>query len=290
MSITIAGYNLIEALYEGTTSCVYRASRESEPTWVIIKTLKAEYPSIEQLARLRHEYNILQTLEIEGIIKPLALESYQNGLALILSDFGGEPLTQLIAAQTFELSKFLPIAIQLASILDQLHQNNIIHKDIKPHNIVINAKTSQVHIIDFSISSRLSRENQNVSNPTLLEGTLAYMSPEQTGRMNRSVDYRTDFYSLGVTFYEMLTGQLPFQATDALGIVHCHISKTTVPPHLINSEITEAVSDIVMKLLAKTAEDRYQSGLGLKADLEICLKMLQTSGKISRFMVGELDL
>ncbi len=290
MSNTIAGYNLIEALYEGTTSCVYRASRESEQTWVIIKTLKAEYPSIEQLARLRHEYNIVQSLEIEGIIKPLALESYQNGLALILSDFLGEPLTQLIAAQTFELSKFLPIAIQLASILDQLHQNNIIHKDIKPHNILVNAKSSQVQIIDFSISSRLSRENQTVSNPTLLEGTLAYMSPEQTGRMNRSVDYRTDFYSLGVTFYEMLTGQLPFQATDALEIVHCHIAKTPVPPHLINSEIPEAVSDIVMKLMVKTAEDRYQSALGLKADLEICLKMLQTSGKIFRFTVGELDL
>jgi predicted ATPase/signal transduction histidine kinase/CheY-like chemotaxis protein/tRNA A-37 threonylcarbamoyl transferase component Bud32 len=290
MSNTIATYNLIEALYEGTTSCVYRASKEPEQTWVIIKTLKAEYPSIEQLARLRHEYNILQTVEIEGVIKPLALESYQNGLALILSDFGGEPLTQLIAAQTFDLSQFLPIAIQLASILDQLHQNNIIHKDIKPQNILINVKNSQVQIIDFSISSRLSRENQNASNPTLLEGTLAYMSPEQTGRMNRSVDYRTDFYSLGVTFYEMLTGQLPFQAADALEIVHCHIAKTPVPPHLINSQIPEAVSDIVMKLMAKTAEDRYQSALGLKADLEICLKMLQRFGNISRFRVGELDL
>ena len=290
MSITIAGYNVIKVLYESTTTCVYRASKEPEQVSAIIKTLKAEYPTLEQLSRLRHEYQILQTLDIEGIVKPLALETHHNGLALILSDFEGEPLTQLIAAQSLELSKFLPIAIQLASILAQLHHNNIIHKDLKPHNILINAKTHQVQIIDFSISSCLSHENQTVSNPNLLEGTLAYMSPEQTGRMNRSIDYRTDFYSLGVTFYEMLTGQLPFQAIDALEIVHCHIAKTPVPPHLMNSEIPQVVSDIVMKLLAKTAEDRYQSALGLKADLEICLKMLQTSGEISPFQVGELDL
>jgi predicted ATPase/signal transduction histidine kinase/DNA-binding response OmpR family regulator/tRNA A-37 threonylcarbamoyl transferase component Bud32 len=290
MSITIAGYNLIEAIYEGTSTYVYRALRESDAASVIIKTLKAEYPTLEELTRLKHEYQILQASEIEGIVKPLALESYQNGLALILSDFGGEPLTKLVAAKSLDLRNFLQVAIQLAFILAQLHQNNIIHKDIKPQNILVNAQTRQVKIIDFSISSHLSRENQTVSNPNLLEGTLAYMSPEQTGRMNRSIDYRTDFYSLGVTFYEMLTGQLPFQATDSLELVHCHIAKTPVPPHLINSEISEVLSEIVMKLLAKTAEDRYQSALGLKADLEICLKMLQTSGEISRFKVGELDL
>src|SRR5919202_4923198 len=290
MSITIVGYNLIETLYEGTTTCVYRASRKSDHVSVIIKTLKAEYPTLEQLTRLRHEYQILQSLELEGIVKPLALENHQNGLALILSDFGGESLKNLITHKSLELSLFLPIAIQLASILAQLHEANIIHKDIKPHNILINVKTGQVHIIDFSISSYLPRENQTVINPNVLEGTIAYMSPEQTGRINRSIDYRTDFYSLGVTFYEMLTGQLPFQANDSLELVHCHIAKTPVPPHLINSEIPEAVSDIVMKLLAKTAEERYQSALGLKADLEICLKMLQTAGEISRFKVGELDL
>ncbi|HEY9614464.1 serine/threonine-protein kinase PknK, partial [Allocoleopsis sp.] len=290
MSITIVGYNLIETLYEGATTRVYRASRESEPASVIIKTLKAEYPTLEELTRLRHEYELLQALDIEEIVKPIALESYQNGLALILPDFGGETLKNFITSQKFELSQFLHIAIQLASTLAQLHQNNIIHKDIKPHNILINLKIVKVTIIDFSISSHLSKENQSISNPNLLEGTLPYMSPEQTGRMNRSIDYRTDFYSLGVTFYEMLTGQLPFQATDSLELVHCHIAKTPVSPHIINSEIPEAVSDIVMKLLAKTAEDRYQSALGIKADLEICLKMLQTSGKISRFKVGELDL
>jgi serine/threonine protein kinase len=151
MSITIVGYNLSETLYEGTTTCVYRASREAEQVSVIIKTLKAEYPTLEQLTRLKHEYQILQSLEIEGIVKALALERYQNGLALILSDLGGESLKNLIATQTLDLSLFLQIAVQLTSIREQLHQNNIIHKDIKPHNILINAQTGQIQIIDFSI-------------------------------------------------------------------------------------------------------------------------------------------
>ncbi|MDZ8054953.1 MAG: AAA family ATPase [Aulosira sp. ZfuVER01] len=290
MSITIAGYNLIEVLYDGTTTCVYRALREPEQTSVIIKTLKAEYPTIQQLTQLRHEYQILQPVEIEGIVKPLALENYQNGLALILSDFAGEPLKNFINNQNFDLSIFLNTAIQLATILSQLHQNNIIHKDIKPQNILINPQTCQVKIIDFSISSCLSKESQNPSDPNLLEGTLAYMSPEQTGRMNRSIDYRTDFYSLGATFYEMLTGQLPFQVHDSLELVHCHIAKTPVPPQEINSQIPSVISDIVMKLLAKTAEDRYQNALGLKADLEKCLQQLQATGKIANFSIGQLDL
>jgi predicted ATPase/signal transduction histidine kinase/CheY-like chemotaxis protein/tRNA A-37 threonylcarbamoyl transferase component Bud32 len=290
MSITIGGYNLIKVIYDSTTSCVYRAVRESDQTSVIIKTLKFEYPTLEQITRLRHEYQILQVLEIEGIVKPLSLETYQNGLALILSDFGGETLEYFIIAQALELSNFLQIAIQLSSTLAQIHQKNIIHKDIKPQNILINPKIGQVEIIDFSIASRLSSENQTVSNPTLLEGTLAYMSPEQTGRMNRSIDYRTDFYSLGITFYEILTGRLPFQATDPLELIHCHIAKTPASPKEVNPEIPQAVSDIVMKLLAKTAEERYQSALGLKADLEECLRKLQATGKIEDFIIGQLDL
>ncbi|HEY9833163.1 MAG TPA: serine/threonine-protein kinase PknK, partial [Stenomitos sp.] len=290
MNLTIAGYNLAEIIYEGSTTRVYRATRERESLSVIIKTLKAEYPTMEQLARLRHEYTILQSLEIEGIIKPLSLERHKNGLALILSDFGGETLKKYLTSQKVELNQLLKITLQLTSILEQLHRENIIHKDIKPYNILINPKTNQVKIIDFSISSCLSTENSAVVNPNLIEGTLPYMSPEQTGRMNRSIDYRTDFYSLGVTFYEMLTGQLPFQANDPLELVHCHIAKTPVSPREINSKIPQAVSNIVMKLLAKTAEERYQSALGLKTDLEICLKMLEESGQISCFNVGELDL
>lgn len=293
MSTTIASYNLLDLLYEGTTTCLYRAKAASTgnlgATSVIIKTLKAEYPTIDQLTRLRHEYQILQDLKIAGIVQPLALENYGNGLALILSDFDGESLAKAIAKQRFQLNIFLQITIHLAAILAQLQQQNIVHRDIKPDNILINEKTGEVRLIDFGISIRLTRENSTI-NTNGLTGTLSYMSPEQTERMNRSIDYRTDFYSLGVTFYEMLTGQLPFPATDALEIIHCHIAKTPVAPHLVHPDIPEEVSNIVMKLLAKTAEDRYQSALGLKADLEICLNMLQTTGAISCFKVGEFDL
>ncbi|GAB4368125.1 MAG: AAA family ATPase [Elainellaceae cyanobacterium] len=293
MSTIIAGYSLLDLLYAGDTTFIHRAkaTSTSDPSQtVLIKTLKAEYPTIEQLQRLRHEYQLLQNLKIEQLIKPLALESYRNGLALILADFDGQSLVKAIAVQQLKLNNFLQIAIQLSSILAQLHQQHIIHKDIKPHNILVNEKTGEARLIDFGVSTGLSRENLTISHLNIFGGALSYISPEQTGRMNRTIDYRTDLYSLGVTFYEMLTGQLPFPVTDALEIIHCHIARTPVPPHLVNSDIPEVVSDIVMKLLAKTAEDRYQSALGLKADLERCLKKLQTSGAISCFPIGELDL
>ncbi|MBD2042518.1 ATP-binding sensor histidine kinase [Microcoleus sp. FACHB-672] len=286
---SLSGYQLIEAIHEGVSTIIYRGAREPELTSVIIKTLKAEYPSLEALTRLRHEYKILEPLNIEGIVKPYSLENYQNGLALILEDFSGASLKNLLASQKIQLRDFLKIAIQLALILEKLHKNHIIHKDIKPHNIIINKQLGQVKIIDFSIATRLSAESPQLSNPSFLEGTLAYMSPEQTGRMNRSIDYRTDFYSLGVTFYEILAGRLPFQSTDPLELVHCHIAKMPVSPHQLNSEIPKAVSDIVMKLLAKTAEDRYQTALGLKADLEACFIQLETTGTIGNFIVGERD-
>lgn len=294
MSITIADYRLIEVLYEGAMAYTYRAKKEPESApganSVIIKTLQAEYPTIEQLTRLKHEYRIIQDLKTEEILKPLALERDHNRLALMLTDFDGEPLTRAIAAQQLSLNNCLQIVIHLASLLSHLHQHKIIHQGIQPPIILWNRTTCEVRIMDCGVASRQSNQGSIASSASLFEGNLSYMSPEQTGRMNRSIDYRTDFYSLGVTFYELLTGQLPFQATDVLELVHCHIAKTPIPPHLVSSDIPEVVSDIVMKLLAKTAEDRYQSALGLKADLEMCLKMLATSSQMTRFPIGELDL
>ncbi|MFB2919651.1 trifunctional serine/threonine-protein kinase/ATP-binding protein/sensor histidine kinase [Aerosakkonema funiforme] len=288
--LTLNDYQILSLpIHEGVKTLIYRAYRERDNTSAIVKTLKAEYPTLEEITRLRHEYKILEYLHIEGIIKVYSLENYKNGLALLLEDFGDKSLKDLMTSQKIPLLSFLSIAIQLASILADLHKNKIIHKDIKPQNILIDSQTWSVKIIDFSIATRLYRETATIENPNLLEGTIAYISPEQTGRMNRSIDYRTDFYSLGVTFYEILTGKLPFQSNDPMQLVHCHIAKKPVPPHQVNQEIPEAVSEIVMKLLSKAAEERYQTALGLKADLENCLNQLLTNGKIENFIPGQLD-
>lgn len=289
MRTPLPGYQLIASLHEGTKTVIYQGRYELEHTPVIIKTLKAEYPTLEEIARIRHEYQILHSLNIPGIIKPIELKPYEHGVALILEDFGGQPLKQYINSQKTNLINFLQIASQLAQILGELHQNQIIHKDIKPQNILIKPETRQIKLIDFSIATRLEKENSTISNPNYIEGSLAYMSPEQTGRMNRSIDYRTDFYSLGITFYEMLAGQLPFNSNDPMELVHCHIAKQPPLLNQLNPEIPKAVVDIVTKLLAKTAEDRYQSARGLLADLEECLKQLEASGQIKDFTVGKLD-
>ena len=292
MSI-ISGYQILEEIYESDMSLVYRGLRSQDAQPVILKILKKEYPTPEEIARFKLEYKIALNLNLEGVVRPYGLERYKNSLILILEDFGGESLKRLIANRIFSLGEFLKIAIQITDILGQIHQQNIRHKDINPSNIVFNPATGQLKIIDFGISTVLSRENQTLQNPNILEGTLAYMSPEQTGRMNRAMDYRTDFYSLGATFYELLTHQLLFASTDAMELVHCHIAKQPIPPHLLSGEVKEipkAVSNIVMKLLAKTAEERYQSAWGIKADLEECLAQLQATGTISDFSLGRYDI
>ncbi|MFN6465019.1 MAG: AAA family ATPase [Nostoc sp. DedVER02] len=294
MTATLSGYQLLETLHSGSKTVIYRGRRETDNASVIVKTLLCEHPLLEDIARLRHEYQIIEPLQIPGIVKAYELKNYQHGLALVLEDIPGCLLQELIANQTTTLITFLKVGINLAHILGELHAQQIIHKDIKPHNILINPDSGEAKLIDFSISSRLDKENPTLSNPNLLEGTLAYMSPEQTGRMNRAVDYRTDFYSLGVTLYEMLTGTLPFQAVDPMELIHCHIAKMPAAPCSetmcrILGDVPEAISAVILKLLAKTAEERYQSAWGLKADLEECLFQLQTTGKIENFVPGRQD-
>ena len=289
MSITLPGYEIIESIHEGWNTVIYRANYLVANNPVIIKTLKAEYPTLEDVSRLRHEYKILKPLNLEGVIKPLALENYQNGLALILEDFGQPSLKWYITHNTVNLKEFLQIAIQVVTALGKLHQNNIIHKDIKPHNILVSSQLNEIKIIDFSIATRLTRENAAYNSLNLLEGTLAYISPEQTGRMNRYIDYRTDFYSLGVTFYEILTGKLPFVTDDPMELLHCHIAKQANSPAQLNPEIPSVISAIIIKLLAKNAEDRYQSAAGIRVDLEDCLVQLENTGKIAYFSPGQRD-
>jgi len=266
--LILPNYQIKTRIYESTNSLIYRGIRQKDNQPIILKILKQDYPTPEELTRYRQEYEITHDLNVTGVIKVYGIEKYQNTLVIILEDFGGESLKQLMAERPFSIKEFLPLAIAIADSLGNIHADNIIHKDINPANIVWNQTTNQLKIIDFGISSRLPRENPTLKNPEQLEGTLAYLSPEQTGRMNRSLDYRTDLYSLGVTFYELLTGQLPYESTDALELVHCHIAKPSVPVCEINPDIPQIISDIVMKLMAKNAEDRYQSAFGVKFDLE----------------------
>ena len=286
----IQGYQVSEMIYQTPTRTVYRGLRVSDQLPVIIKVPTKEYPSLRDISRYKHEYGILASLDLEGVIKVHALEKYQNGYAIIEEDFHGESLGQIISRRKLDLGQCLRVAISVAEGLANLHQHEIIHKDIKPSNLIVNEKTWDTKISDFGLSSMISREKQEIKNPELLEGTLAYISPEQTGRMNRSIDYRTDFYSLGVTFYEILTGQLPFKSTDAMELVHSHLAKTPVAPIDVDRSIPRNLSDIVMKLMAKTAEERYAGAYGLKLDLVKCFESYTRTGTILPFKLGEHDI
>jgi len=282
-------------IYESANSLVYRGIRQGDNTPVILKVLKEDYPTPAELTRYKQEYEITRSLNIEGVIKAYSQQDYQRSLVMLLEDFGGESLAKWMqeSPQAYcpvPLAEFLRLAITITEILSRIHAANVIHKDINPGNIVLNPNTGAVKIIDFGISTQLTRTNPTFKNPNVLEGTLAYISPEQTGRMNRTLDYRTDFYSLGVTFYELLTGQLPFTTTDILELVHCHLAKQPILPYQLNTDIPIAVSGIIMKLMAKNAEQRYQSAWGLKADLQECLRQLETTSEIATFGLGNQDI
>ena len=286
--ICLPGYQILALIYQSANSEVYQAIREIDNQKVILKVLKKNYPTPSELTHYKQEYELIRTLDIEGVIKAYSLEKYQHTLVIILEDFGGESLKILIEKHKFSLPEIIQITIKTVITLGQIHSKNIIHKDINPSNIVYHCETEKLKIIDFGISTQLTKENPTVKNPNVLEGTLAYISPEQTGRMNLGIDYRTDFYSLGVTLFELLTGNLPFQATDPMELVYCHIAKPAIFPPTPHS-IPETLINIVLKLMAKNAEYRYQSALGLKYDLEQCLQQLETTGKINLFELGQQD-
>ena len=294
--LKIDGYEILTQIYDSTNSNVYRGIRQEDNQPVILKILKEDYPTPSELTRYKQEYEITRNLNLDGVIKAYELKPYQMTLCIILEDLGASCLKQLMnerreaGLRAFPLEEFLSIAMKTTEILSSIHAENIVHKDINPANIILNPETGQLKIIDFGISTVLSRENPTLKNPNILEGTLDYISPEQTGRMNRSLDYRSDFYSLGVTFYELLTGKLPFESNDALELVHCHIAKVPVPPHEVNPEIPKAISEIVMKLMAKTAEERYQSAFGIRNDLAECWQQLEKTGNISDFPLGTQDI
>ncbi|MBH8577437.1 AAA family ATPase [Nostocaceae cyanobacterium CENA369] len=292
--IALPGIAIQSKIYESSNSLVYRGIRE-DGVGIIAKMLKLDYPSPQELTRYRQEYNITRSLNLEGVVKAYSQQEYQRTLVILLEDFGAESLEKWMHKRPdifcpMPLSPFLDFAIALCDILGKIHAANVIHKDINPGNIVLNLDAGVVKIIDFGIATEFNYTNPTFKSLHVLEGTLAYLSPEQTGRMNRLLDYRTDFYSLGVTFYELLTGQLPFPTTDVLELVHCHIAKHPVPPNEINTTIPKPVSDIILKLMAKNTENRYQSAWGIKADLEICAKQLEHIGQIHSIQLALQDV
>ncbi|MFM2304630.1 MAG: hypothetical protein RLZZ135_2042, partial [Cyanobacteriota bacterium] len=296
INIDLAGYQSLSPIYVGNRTLIARGIRERDRCPVVIKILQARFPSAQEVLQLRNHYTITSNLDLPSIPKTLALEPYQNSYALITADCESISLKDLLEREGAlgvnrqKLTLFLEIAIQIAEALAGLYRHRIVHKDIKPANILFNPETNQISLIDFSISSLLPQETQSIQNLSTLEGTLAYIAPEQTGRMNRGIDYRSDFYALGISFYELLTGQLPFNSQDPLELVHCHLAQPAVIAHQIQPGISVILSNIVSKLMAKNAEDRYQNALGLKHDLEICLTQLQATGKIDVFDLGTRDL
>ncbi|HEY6767874.1 MAG TPA: serine/threonine-protein kinase, partial [Candidatus Sulfotelmatobacter sp.] len=285
--MTMSSEYVLELLRKGPDFTLCRGRQNGNSLPVLAIALTAEHPSPQSLRRLEHEYSLADELDPAWAAKPLALTRHEGRTVLVLQDPGGDPLDQILErdrGQPIDLTRVLRVAIGLATALGQMHRHGLIHKDIKPANVLVDDDGS-VRLTGFGIASQLPREHQPPVPPEIIAGTLAYMAPEQTGRMNRSMDARSDLYSLGVTLYEMLTGTLPFTAADPLGWVHCHLARQPTPPSG-RAAVPEPLSAITMKLLAKNAEERYQTASGLESDLRRCLAEWETQGRIDPFPLG----
>ncbi|THH39245.1 adenylate/guanylate cyclase domain-containing protein [Neolewinella litorea] len=256
---------------------------------VVRKALNYEFPTPREIAKFYREFEITKNLEGDAIRRVLGRTRSQNRHYLYLEWVDAPTLAEVFKDRKHDIGGFLRAAVAMAGALAEVHSAGIIHRDISPYNILLDLPRAEVKIIDFGISSRIDLKEQNLGNPEVLEGNLHYISPEQTGRMNRAVDYRTDLYSLGVVFYEMLTGHCPFRAKEPLELVHCHIAQRPPDIRKLNPQVPESVALIIDRLLAKNAENRYQSARGLEADLQHCLEAYEDTGVIQPFILGEQD-
>jgi serine/threonine protein kinase len=285
--IELSNY-VFEPLREGEEYILYSGRTDGELPAILVVAPVSEYPALESLERLEHEYSLRDELDSDWAARPLALTHHLGRTMLVLEDPGGVPLDGLLG-RPLELPRFLRLAAAISATLSKLHRRSLIHKDIKPANILVDCATGDVWLTGFGIASRLPRERQAPEPPEVIAGTLAYMAPEQTGRMNRSIDFRSDLYSLGITLYQMLTGVLPFIAADPMEWVHCHIARQPALPEERAKDVPGPISDIIMKLLAKTAEERYQTASGLETDFRHCVTEWESDRRVEPFRLGVYD-
>jgi PAS domain S-box-containing protein len=279
----------LQPLHEDEEFILYRGRpKEREGSSILLLTPALKHPRLETLSKINDEYALKSELDTTWAVRPRDLSQYNDKTALVLDDPGGQPLHRHVRGP-MEVKQFLRLAIGLTTALGQLHKRSLIHKDLKPSNVFVDAVSGHVWLTGFGIASRLLRERQPPGPPEFIAGTLAYMAPEQTGRMNRSIDSRSDLYSLGVTLYEMLTGSLPFNASDPMEWVHCHVARQPMSPSDRLNNVPGSVSSIIMKLLAKTAEERYQTAAGVESDLRRCLAEWEAQGNIDDFELGQHD-
>src|SRR5580700_7829149 len=284
------GVSNLQMLWEDGERVFCRGERhaDGDRTAVLAVLAAAEHPTPATLDRLAREYGLKDELDGAWAVRPLELVRERGRIMLVLEDIRSEPLHRLLGPP-MEVRSFLRLGMAIAAALTQVHRRGLVHKDIKPANILVNRTTGAVKLTGFGIASRLPRERQAPAPPESIAGTLAYIAPEQTGRMNRSIDARSDLYAMGVTFYQMLTGSLPFSAADAMEWVHCHIARKPVAPRERLATVPAAVSTLVLKLLAKTAEERYQTAAGLERDLRRCLAAWEAHRRIDAFPLGQQD-
>ncbi len=285
-------FQITDILCENHSSIIYRAQLDQQDQCVILKILNAKYPDRDMIQRLRQEYSLISllntTLSQPWVIKVLDL-ILDDVNGIMLEDFGGISLDILSRTRSWSLPDFLVLALQITEALAQVHQCQVIHKDINPSNITLNPITGQLKLIDFNIAHCLSRDNTDWLQLNRHEGTLSYIAPEQTGRLDHGVDYRADLYSLGITFYELLTQQLPFKSQEPMALIYSHIAESAIPPHEVNPKIPQGLSQIVMKLIEKDPASRYQNAWGLKQDLDYCLQQLQDQACIQVFPLASYD-
>lgn len=291
----IEGYIQDSVVAQNSTVTLVLATRESDGEKVILKVLTAKYPQRIDIARIKREFEITRNLSIPTVIHHYEVLEFNNRIALVMEHFPGISLSKFIKSDNSadslqNLISKLNLAEKIVTTISEIHNAGIIHKDLTPFNILVNSDCSDIRIIDFGISTNLSQENITVANSPQLEGALPYISPEQTGRMNRKLDYRSDYYSIGIILYELFTGILPFTMTDPMQLIHAHIALKPIAPSSIIPTIPEMLSQIILKLLEKNAEDRYQGTIGLLDDLRYIKNELIDHGSVSYKEIAEKDI